>query len=183
MEKIFEQVYDELYDGYNSWKEKGDDVIMEDCHPCINWDEWDYQFCFDEEGNVYCLPNECDEAYCFGNLDEGKTSVLAKMSEYLKLTDGYNSFELSNFLYGCGYTDADCNHLSGVEEEPWDEIPSVVLYERVRDAIMYSDEYNTDSVKDWDEAEKTFLEGYGNYWGGSYWLNPRNNKYYFSKNN
>ena len=97
------------------------------------------------------------------------------MSEYLKLTDRYNSFELSKFLYGCGFTDAS------VDEEPWDEIPDVVLYERVRDAIMYSDEYNTDSVKDWDEAEKTFLDGYGNYFGGSYWFNPRNNKYYFQK--
>lgn len=82
-------VYEELLDGYNNWENEKDDkykqVIKDDCHPCINWDEWDYQFYFDDEGNLYCLPNEGTECELDANIsNDTKETVISIINNFLE---------------------------------------------------------------------------------------------------
>lgn len=73
-----DKVYEELVDGYNKNE-------IDDCHPSINLDEWDYQFYFDEEGNVYCLPNEGQSFKLNANISKDtKETVISIIKNFLE---------------------------------------------------------------------------------------------------
>lgn len=84
-EEIYE-IYDELYRGYNSFKNEIDqdrkETIMSDCHPSITLDDWAYQFYFNEDGDIFCLPNE-SEAYYVASFEEDKDIVVDILIDFL----------------------------------------------------------------------------------------------------
>ena len=88
MEKIFEQTYDELNRNYISFKKENDEnermTIQNDSYPCVEWNDWMYNFSFDEDGNVYCTPNE-GKQYFIANLDyDNKQEVMFLMKAFVE---------------------------------------------------------------------------------------------------
>lgn len=80
--------------------------------------------------------------------------------------------ELKKMLMWCGKTHAKRESSLGFTE-PNDEIYKCIMPSIIKDIIKGTDE------TDMDEAIMAYLDGYGSYYGGSFWLNELNNKYYF----
>ena len=65
----FEHVYDELVRNSDS---------------CVTWDKWDYNFSVDEEGDVFCTPNDGETYYVKVNiLTDSKEKVVSFMKKFL----------------------------------------------------------------------------------------------------
>lgn len=77
--------YDELERNYDKYCETENATYMEDAKPVITYDDWDYMFSFDEDGDVYVIPNEENSIPLYVNLaEDSKKCVIDAMYEFLK---------------------------------------------------------------------------------------------------
>lgn len=158
MKTEIEKIYDELKRNWDEYSTTGNKTCMEDAHPSLTICDWDYQFYFDEDGNVYALPNEESSFDLGANLDDTKDIVIARLTDYICDADIFFT---------------DLKHLARedarIDGEMQSEFILIALYEYLQENWVedgHRDREDFDTYA--DEAIEEYVKAYGEYYGVNY---------------